>query len=53
MGYYVEPENILTEIVEDENEDILIIPYLYLTIDNQRHGLETQAKFLMLLTPHP
>ena len=23
------------------------------TIDNQRHGLETQAKFLMLLTPHP
>ena len=22
-------------------------------IDNQRHGLETQAKFLMLLTPHP
>ena len=23
------------------------------SIDNQRHGLETQAKFLMLLTPHP
>ena len=24
-----------------------------LTIANQRHGLETQAKFLILLTPHP
>ena len=24
-----------------------------LAIDNQRHGLETQAKFLILLTPHP
>ena len=28
-------------------------PVNCLNIDNQRHGLETQAKVLMLLTPHP
>ena len=42
-SYYM----ILTSDFEDWNKQF------YETIDNQKRGLETQAKFLILLTPHP
>ena len=33
--------------------NVLTVMHMYLTIDNQQNGLETQAKVSMLLTQHP
>ena len=42
-------EMVMTKYVEVK---IRVVAFTQ-NIDNQRHGLETQAKFLMLLTPRP